>query len=163
MISLTVLAVTFATAAMVGAEEPGEEIDSPLMTRPFNAGIPKCGWCSQGCSSGHHEFESDQEEGPDDEGDGEHGCQEGWCSSEHPANPGCYAAAPVAFNELNERVWIAATERESSVDDLFAIFEEFGENALLNEARGAVQVRGCDNTIILSIPLTEAQLEALEE
>jgi hypothetical protein len=151
----TLMAALF--AAPVSATSEG--IADPILELPFTGQFQDCGTCEQNCTSNHHEFYPGG--GPDRAyNENEHGCADGWCSVAHPSFELCYEAAPVAFEQLNERVWSAAVV-DGDMAELQSIFDEFGENAILNGARRALQVKGCSGRIILSVPVSAEQIAEL--
>lgn len=126
--------------------------------------LSDCGRCAQsGCWSGRHRLSVGAVTNPDRAyGEGDHGCQNGWCSEAHPESASCTTGGgTTALSDADkQRIWDSAIGKTPS--SLANIVEAFGEDAVAyNSSRNAIQVSGCDGSVIMSIPVSGAQSSAL--
>ena len=81
-------------------------------------------------------------------------CSPGNCSSH-------VCGVEVAQTEEIEELWFAV--REAQGEHLRELLAKHEEIAYYNDERDAVQVRGCNGTVLASIPLSDEQVALLEE
>lgn len=161
MLALVMIVATAAFSSPESATAAYEaEVGVSVASQPL-VGILAVNWlgcdtCKQTCSSGKHKL-VDTEAGPDRSYDEpEHGCKDGWCSVAHPSENCTIQQFAV---EERERFWNQVVS--GSEDGLAEYVAEFGDLATVNVARQALQIADCSGEILLNIPLTQAQLNAL--
>jgi hypothetical protein len=134
---------------------------SPLFDLPAAAfQDDDCAFCRQ-CAAGWHALESGDWEPDRRHGEPDHDCDPGWCSVAHPESPSCTGGIAGLDDEAKDQLWTLITNGEA--EGLSSAFAAFGELIEYNAVRQAVQARGCDGNIVLSIPLTAAQVRRLTE
>lgn len=119
----------------------------------FAAG-PNCGECITQCPVGHA-VQTTGESGSGYVGlhecGGEGGCQ----------NHGeCYITAAPLLKDVGT---LYAAVRSAPAEQLDELVASFGAGVRINRQRMAVQVDGCGGGVAVSIPLTDAQVAALDD
>ena len=136
-----------------------ERLDA-VYSRPLS-NVSDCGKCvAGGCRYGKHKFTYLTTTQPDRSyEEGEHGCEIGVCSIMHPESTLCTTQTMALSDVEKQMIWDSATGDSSS--SLADLLEAFGEEVVAyNGSRNAIQVRGCEGFIIMSIPLSNAQTVA---
>ena len=155
--------------AVVGASEHEvlsyAGLDMPVYLAPvfsWPAGFfYDCGTCSQeDCEPGEHSFyynalDDDVDRSYDE---ATHDCEEGWCKDAHPEGRSCDSG--MALLDVDKQmIWEKTTRGTPS--SLAAAVERFSAVVAYNASRNALQVSGCQGSVIMSIPLSSAQGVAL--
>lgn len=133
-----------------------------VLQLPLGA-LEECGECGQGgCDSGFHYFLKWVIPQGSDRAYGEvtHDCDWGFCSVAHP--PTCESDTFALADPINrDRLWNAAAA--GSPDELLKVAEEVGAAISYNTDRQALQVAGCQGTVVLSLPLSVAQARSFSQ
>lgn len=97
-------------------------------------------------------------------------CQDGTCSKKHPVNAECTGVlqlddaeelvTPLELKPDLAQLWNELRDAEGEY--LNALVLRFPQFVRVNEERGAVRVVGCSGELIAHLPLTKAQLDALD-
>lgn len=145
----SVALVVSGAAALVA--RPVETRADPLLDLPFSA-VTGCTYYCRSCGDGKHEII----QGVSRNAGSSHleTCNEGTCSMH-----GCDVDLTRA--EELERIWFAV--RDADGPRLREILAENRATAYYNPGREAVQIRGCGGGVLASIPLSGAQVAAMEE
>jgi len=141
-------------------------LDVPVYLEPVFSWPPgsfyDCGTCSQeDCESEEHSFRYNALDDNVDRSYDEptHDCEEGWCIDAHPEGTSCDSGMALLDVE-KQMIW--ETTITGTPSSLAATVDRFGELVAYNASRNAVQVRGCQGSIIMSIPLSKTQVGALD-
>lgn len=121
-----------------------------------------CGTCSQeDCESEEHSFRYNALDDNVDRSYDEstHDCEEGWCADAHPEGTSCDSG--MALLDVDKQM-IWETTMTGTPSSLAATVDRFGEVVAYNASRNALQVHGCQGSIIMSIPLSKTQAGALD-
>ncbi len=145
---------------------PHAGLDVPVYLEPVFSWPPgsfyDCGTCSQeDCESEEHSFyysalDEDVDRSYDES---THDCEEGWCVDAHPEGTSCDSG--MALLDV-DRQMIWETTMTGTPSSLAATLDRFDEVVAYNASRNALQVRGCQGSIIMSIPLSKTQASALD-